>query len=104
MRIIIGDVHQFFGYCLVPLDPLYLVMPNQYVARILGLNVIKSVVFIIHNFRSLDAFRGLSISVMIFVNYGGGNYYFFNHSPWNGKFYWVAATLIFTVAETLGKM
>jgi len=34
--------------------------------------------------RSLDAFRGLSISVMIFVNYGGGNYYFFNHSPWNG--------------------
>jgi len=34
--------------------------------------------------RSLDAFRGLSISVMIFVNYGGGSYYFFNHSPWNG--------------------
>lgn len=21
---------------------------------------------------------------MIFVNYGGGSYYFFNHSPWNG--------------------
>jgi len=34
--------------------------------------------------RSLDAFRGLSITVMIFVNYGGGSYYFFNHSPWNG--------------------
>lgn len=34
--------------------------------------------------RSLDAFRGLSISIMIFVNYGGGSYYFFNHSPWNG--------------------
>ncbi|XP_023338546.1 heparan-alpha-glucosaminide N-acetyltransferase [Eurytemora carolleeae] len=34
--------------------------------------------------RSLDAFRGIAISVMIFVNYGGGSYYFFNHSPWNG--------------------
>jgi len=34
--------------------------------------------------RSLDAFRGFSLSLMIFVNYGGGNYYFFNHSPWNG--------------------
>ena len=34
--------------------------------------------------RSLDAFRGLSITIMIFVNYGGGSYYFFNHSPWNG--------------------
>ena len=34
--------------------------------------------------RSLDAFRGMSITIMIFVNYGGGSYYFFNHSPWNG--------------------
>jgi len=34
--------------------------------------------------KSLDAFRGLSITIMIFVNYGGGSYYFFNHSPWNG--------------------
>lgn len=33
---------------------------------------------------SLDAFRGLSITVMIFVNYGGGSYYFFSHSIWNG--------------------
>lgn len=33
---------------------------------------------------SLDAFRGLAITVMIFVNYGGGSYYFFNHSIWNG--------------------
>ena len=31
------------------------------------------------------AYRGLAISVMIFVNYGGGSYYFFNHSPWNGE-------------------
>jgi len=34
--------------------------------------------------KSLDAFRGLSITIMIFVNYGGGSYYFFNHSSWNG--------------------
>ena len=34
--------------------------------------------------KSLDAFRGLSVAMMVFVNYGGGGYYFFNHSPWNG--------------------
>ncbi|XP_048247315.1 heparan-alpha-glucosaminide N-acetyltransferase-like [Haliotis rufescens] len=34
--------------------------------------------------RSLDTFRGLSLSVMIFVNYGGGGYWFFEHPPWNG--------------------
>ncbi|GMH74068.1 hypothetical protein TL16_g06360 [Triparma laevis f. inornata] len=33
---------------------------------------------------SLDAFRGLALTLMIFVNYGGGGYYFFNHSTWNG--------------------
>jgi heparan-alpha-glucosaminide N-acetyltransferase len=33
---------------------------------------------------SLDAFRGFSIVIMIFVNYGGGGYWFFNHSTWNG--------------------
>lgn len=33
---------------------------------------------------SLDTFRGLSLSLMIFVNYGGGGYFFFNHSTWNG--------------------
>ena len=27
--------------------------------------------------RSLDAFRGLAIVIMIFVNYGGGGYSFF---------------------------
>jgi predicted acyltransferase len=33
--------------------------------------------------KSLDAFRGLSVAMMVFVNYGGGGYYFFNHSPWD---------------------
>ncbi|CAL4168902.1 unnamed protein product, partial [Meganyctiphanes norvegica] len=33
---------------------------------------------------SLDTFRGYAIVVMIFVNYGGGKYYFFKHSRWNG--------------------
>jgi len=37
-----------------------------------------------YRLRSLDTFRGISIIVMIFVNYGGGKYYFFNHSKWNG--------------------
>jgi len=34
--------------------------------------------------KSLDAFRGMAIVIMIFVNYGGGGYWFFNHSRWNG--------------------
>lgn len=35
-------------------------------------------------FKSLDTFRGLSLTLMIFVNYGGGGYWFFDHAPWNG--------------------
>lgn len=34
--------------------------------------------------KSLDTFRGLALVVMIFVNYGGGGYWFFQHSYWNG--------------------
>ncbi|CAF2656179.1 unnamed protein product [Rotaria sp. Silwood2] len=34
--------------------------------------------------QSLDTFRGFSLMVMIFVNYGGGGYWFFDHSVWNG--------------------
>lgn len=32
----------------------------------------------------LDTFRGLTMFGMVFVNYQGGNYEFFNHSLWNG--------------------
>ncbi|NXO73317.1 HGNAT acetyltransferase, partial [Phainopepla nitens] len=35
--------------------------------------------------RSLDTFRGLSLVIMVFVNYGGGKYWFFKHESWNGK-------------------
>ncbi|XP_048060881.1 heparan-alpha-glucosaminide N-acetyltransferase isoform X1 [Megalobrama amblycephala] len=34
--------------------------------------------------KSLDTFRGFSLTVMVFVNYGGGGYWFFQHAPWNG--------------------
>ncbi|XP_041486038.1 heparan-alpha-glucosaminide N-acetyltransferase-like isoform X2 [Lytechinus variegatus] len=34
--------------------------------------------------KSLDAFRGFSLIIMIFVNIGGGKYPFFGHSIWNG--------------------
>jgi len=34
--------------------------------------------------KSLDTFRGLSIVIMIFVNYKGGGYWYFRHSYWNG--------------------
>ncbi|NXX88924.1 HGNAT acetyltransferase, partial [Centropus bengalensis] len=33
--------------------------------------------------RSLDTFRGLSLIIMVFVNYGGGKYWFFKHESWN---------------------
>lgn len=34
--------------------------------------------------NSLDTFRGISLCLMIFVNYGGGGYWFFDHAAWNG--------------------
>ncbi|CAH0386561.1 unnamed protein product [Bemisia tabaci] len=34
--------------------------------------------------KALDAFRGIAICLMMFVNYGGGKYWFFKHSAWNG--------------------
>ena len=34
--------------------------------------------------QSLDTFRGAALTVMIFVNYGGGGYWFFAHSKWSG--------------------
>ncbi|CAH2292528.1 heparan-alpha-glucosaminide N-acetyltransferase isoform X1 [Pelobates cultripes] len=34
--------------------------------------------------RSLDTFRGLALIIMVFVNYGGGGYWFFKHQSWNG--------------------
>lgn len=34
--------------------------------------------------KSLDTLRGLSLMVMVFVNYGGGGYWFFEHPSWNG--------------------
>ncbi|XP_033835545.2 heparan-alpha-glucosaminide N-acetyltransferase [Periophthalmus magnuspinnatus] len=34
--------------------------------------------------QSLDTFRGFALTIMVFVNYGGGGYWFFQHAPWNG--------------------
>lgn len=34
--------------------------------------------------QSLDTFRGISLVIMVFVNYGGGRYWFFKHESWNG--------------------
>ncbi|XP_030378987.1 heparan-alpha-glucosaminide N-acetyltransferase [Scaptodrosophila lebanonensis] len=34
--------------------------------------------------RSLDTFRGLAIVLMIFVNSGGGGYWWIEHATWNG--------------------
>jgi hypothetical protein len=37
-----------------------------------------------YRLRSLDTFRGLSLAIMVFVNYGGGGYWFFDHATWHG--------------------
>eukprot|EP00300_Choanocystis_sp_HF-7_P009346 c16384_g1_i2.p1 GENE.c16384_g1_i2~~c16384_g1_i2.p1 ORF type:complete len:867 (+),score=180.26 c16384_g1_i2:32-2632(+) len=34
--------------------------------------------------KSLDTFRGIALVVMMFVNFGGGGYHFFQHSLWDG--------------------
>jgi predicted acyltransferase len=34
--------------------------------------------------QSIDTFRGFCLMIMIFVNYGGGGYWFFDHATWNG--------------------
>lgn len=34
--------------------------------------------------RSLDAFRGMNILLMVFVNLGGGDYWYMNHSYYDG--------------------
>jgi heparan-alpha-glucosaminide N-acetyltransferase len=33
---------------------------------------------------SLDSFRGMNLSLMIFVNMGGGSYWYLSHSYYNG--------------------
>jgi len=42
--------------------------------------------------RSLDTFRGIAIMIMIFVNDGGGGYWFMEHATWNGLY---VADLVF---------
>lgn len=34
--------------------------------------------------RSVDIFRGIAIVLMIFVNSGGGHYWWIEHATWNG--------------------
>ncbi|XP_045214517.2 heparan-alpha-glucosaminide N-acetyltransferase-like [Mercenaria mercenaria] len=38
----------------------------------------------VERLKSLDTFRGISLVIMMFVNYGGADYWFFSHSKWNG--------------------
>ncbi|XP_006897065.1 PREDICTED: heparan-alpha-glucosaminide N-acetyltransferase [Elephantulus edwardii] len=34
--------------------------------------------------RCIDTFRGIALILMVFVNYGGGKYWYFKHASWNG--------------------
>lgn len=62
---------------------------------------------------SLDAFRGLTLVAMIFVNYGGGGYAQFDHAPWHGItfadivfpfFVWMLGTsMVFSLKNALDK-
>jgi len=36
--------------------------------------------------RSLDTFRGITMALMLFVNDGGGAYWFFDHATWDGLY------------------
>ncbi|XP_074239914.1 heparan-alpha-glucosaminide N-acetyltransferase isoform X2 [Saimiri boliviensis] len=42
--------------------------------------------------RSVDTFRGIALILMVFVNYGGGKYWYFKHASWNGL---MVADLVF---------
>ncbi|ELW71398.1 Heparan-alpha-glucosaminide N-acetyltransferase [Tupaia chinensis] len=36
-----------------------------------------------HRLRCVDTFRGIALILMVFVNYGGGKYWYFKHASWN---------------------
>ncbi|KAJ8675685.1 hypothetical protein QAD02_011471 [Eretmocerus hayati] len=57
--------------------------------------------------QALDAFRGISVLLMIFVNNGGGKFVFLNHSAWNGftvadlVLPWFAWAMGFTIVNSI---
>ena len=62
--------------------------------------------------NALDALRGFAIVIMIFVNYGGGGYWFFDHSKWYGLtvadlvfpwFIWIMGTSMAISFDSLEK-
>lgn len=48
------------------------------------LDIITSEVTKKPRLKSLDTFRGIAIVIMIFVNSGGGGYWWIEHATWNG--------------------
>ncbi|XP_070384598.1 heparan-alpha-glucosaminide N-acetyltransferase isoform X5 [Dermacentor albipictus] len=40
--------------------------------------------FLVLLWQAVACFKRFSLMLMVFVNYGGGKYWFFHHSPWNG--------------------
>ena len=52
--------------------------------------VINALIFCVHFNVDLivtcTLFCRIALTIMIFVNYGGGGYYFFKHARWDGEF------------------
>ncbi|UJR21859.1 hypothetical protein I4U23_024932 [Adineta vaga] len=66
-------------------DPVNTVECNSNVSKIPPIHKVSQVIVPrSKRLLSLDAFRGLALIAMIFINYGGGGYAQFQHSPWHG--------------------
>jgi len=84
--IILGGAVLWWGLGKIPGDPV------GRMAGWLGWRKEKEIATGKMRLRSLDTFRGIAIAMMIFVNDGGGGYWFMEHSTWNGLY---VADLVF---------
>lgn len=73
-----GDMHQPL------LTPEYLAVTTTAATATNATSAVSSAVKKHPRLDCLDTFRGMCLCLMIFVNYGGGRYWYTEHSAWNG--------------------